>query len=180
MKCQKSLKKLSDVGGECTFLLSKGYTVISGPVLDKFNHRAYIVLTPCGHEWEAPFTNILKQIKNAEAKGLRPACGTCGPKHRFAKALEKYVDKYGVDYDLAAFKDYSKKTRGLSEVTYKNNLALINPNAVTRGRHEHHVDHIIPIIECFKRGWTPEQAAHISNLQMLHWKENLTKGSVTG
>lgn len=176
--CYVILKKEQSIKDEAKLLNENNYSVISGPWLDKFNHRCYKVKTPCDHEWEAPFTNMLKQIKNSQTKGLRPACGVCGPQHRFAKALEKYVEKYGVDYDLNAFNDYRKKVRSLTEVVYRNNKNLINPNNLPRGHHEYHLDHIVPIIECFKRGLSAEEAARPENLQMLHCKENLAKGGV--
>ena len=161
------------------FFKEHGYNVIEGPTIDKFNHRCYKVLTPCGHEWEAPFTNILKQVKNAKAKNLRPACGVCGPKHRFTKALEKYIEKYAIDYDLDKANDYRRLVRRMTEQTYKKNKHVINPNNLPRGRNTgYHLDHVVPIIECFKQGWPAEEAADVSNLQMLEWTENLSKGSL--
>jgi hypothetical protein len=41
----------------------------------------------------------------------------------------------------------------------------------------HHVDHRIPVVECFRKGWTVEQTNDINNLQLLSDKENLKKGS---
>lgn len=175
--CYAANKRDELVKQEPLYLKSNGYSVVSGPVIDNVGHRCYTVLTPCGHEWSAKFNNLRKQIKNAQSKNLRPACGVCGPKHRFTKALEKYVEKYGVDYDLQQFKDYSKKVRSMTEVTYRNNKHLINPERLKRGHHAHHLDHIIPIIECFKQGWSVERASSISNLQMLTASSNLSKGS---
>jgi hypothetical protein len=163
---------------EKRYLNDYDYSVISGPEYDKHNHRVYKVLTPCGHEWEAPFTNLLKQVKNAQSKGLRPACGICGPKHRMKVALDGFMDKYAVDYDLDKMHDYRKKVRGLTEKTYKKNKHLINPRNLPRGRNSgYHIDHKVPIIKAFKEGWTPEQCAAVSNLQMLEWTENLSKGA---
>ena len=175
--CANANKRAELIKNDPVFFAQHGYTIVSGPTWDKFNHRCYTVLTPCGHEWSAKFNNLRKQIKNAQSKNLRPACGVCGPKHRFTKALEKYVEKYGVDYDLQQFKDYSKKVRSMTEVTYRNNKHLINPERLKRGHHAHHLDHIIPIIECFKQGWSVEHASSISNLQMLESRENLKKGT---
>lgn len=176
--CYAANKRDALVKTEPATIQSWGYSVIAGPTYDKHNHRVYKVLTPCGHEWEAPFTNLLKQIKNAHTKRLRPACGICGPKHRMKVALDGFMDKYAVDYDLDKMHDFRKKVRGLTEKVYKSNKHLINPNDLPRGRNTgYHVDHIVPIIECFKRGWTAEQAADVSNLQMLPWMDNLSKGA---
>jgi hypothetical protein len=92
-------------------------------------------------------------------------------------ALEGFMDKYAKDYDLDAFDDFRQKVRGLSEVTYKLQKESLNPKKLPRGRHLYHLDHKVPIIECFKRGWTPEQAASVQNLQLLWWEDNLSKGS---
>lgn len=175
--CYVQNKKEADILREAKDIEAWGYKKIEGPTYDKFNHRAYKVLTPCGHEWEVPFTNLIKQVKNAKEKNLRPACGVCGPMHRFTKALEKYVEKYGVDYDLDKANDYRRKVRGLSDLNYKRNKHIVNPSNLDRGHHTHHVDHIVPIIECFKRGWTVEEASNISNLQMLTAEDNLAKGN---
>jgi hypothetical protein len=35
------------------------------------------------------------------------------------------------------------------------------------------IDHIKPIIDCWYDGWTPEQAADVTNLRFIPWEENL-------
>ena len=37
------------------------------------------------------------------------------------------------------------------------------------------IDHIKPLHECFKDGWSIEKACRISNLQILSMKENILK-----
>lgn len=39
----------------------------------------------------------------------------------------------------------------------------------------HQIDHIKPVIDCWYEGWTPEQAADISNLQFIAWGDNLKR-----
>lgn len=175
--CANANKRAELIKNDPVFFAQHGYTIVSGPTWDKFNHRCYRVLTPCGHEWEAPFTNMLKQIKNAQSKNLRPACGVCGPKHRMKVALDGFMDKYARDYDLQQYQDYVKKVRTLSDTNYRQNKQLINPNNLKRGRHHYHLDHKMPIIECFKQGWSVERASSICNLQMLESRENLKKGT---
>lgn len=176
--CAEENKRTELIATDPATIDGWGYQVIKGPTWDKFNHRVYKVLTPCGHEWEAPFTNLLKQVKNAELKGLRPACGICGPKHRMSTALEGFMDKYAIDYDLDKANDYRRLVRRMTEQTYKKNKHLINPNNLPRGRNSgYHIDHKVPIIKAFKDGWTPERCASVENLEMLEWSENLAKGS---
>jgi len=73
---------------------------------------------------------------------------------------------------------YTRKVRGLSEKTYRDNIDIINPNRHPRmlGNQGWHLDHVISIVKCFKRGWVPEQAAVLGNLQLLPAGENLSKG----
>ena len=92
-----------------------------------------------------------------------------------AKAMAVYIDVHGRDYDLAVYEDYCQKTRYLSDKTYQLHKDEINPLGLPRGL-EYHLDHIVPIIEGFKRGLPPEAMAVKENLQMLPAKENLSKG----
>jgi hypothetical protein len=68
---------------------------------------------------------------------------------------------------------------GLSNKNYKLNIDIINPNNYPRticgidGGWQ--LDHIIPIKECFELGIPIEEAADISNLRMLPWRENLMR-----
>lgn len=179
MSCFVQNKKEDSIESEFARLHEWGYTALTDPTYDKHGHRCYTVLTPCGHEWTAPFTNLLKQVKNTKAKNLRPACGVCGPRHRFTNALEAYKKKYARNYNLSQYQDYVKVVRGLSDFNYKHHRHVINPAGLRRGKKTWHLDHKIPIIECFKRGWPVEQAAVVENLQLLKWNENLSKGRVT-
>lgn len=48
-----------------------------------------------------------------------------------------------------------------------------------RGFRGFHVDHILSVFECFKRGLSPSYAGHISNLRMIPSEQNLKKGRKT-
>lgn len=159
------------------FFEAYGYTSTDDVYLDRFKHRVYTVLTPCGHKWTAPFTNIVKQVNNSNRRGIRLPCGVCGPKHRIKNAMDAFVTKYKRDYDLEKYEDYRLKVRRLSEATYNEHYALLNPDELLRGKKDYHLDHIIPIIECFKTGLTPEEASSVNNLQMLYHSANLAKGA---
>lgn len=71
--------------------------------------------------------------------------------------------------------DRKKFKREVHKLTELQPLHLLE-NFDKRGFKEYHVDHIVSIFKAFKLGWTPEQCADISNLQMLPYKENLLKG----
>lgn len=93
--------------------------------------------------------------------------------------MQGYIDKYGLDEkartDLRA---YTRKVRGLSEKTYRDNIDVLNPDRHPRmlGNQGYHLDHIVSIVECFKQGWTPEEASSLENLQLLEASANLSKG----
>lgn len=68
--------------------------------------------------------------------------------------------------------EYRKEVRRLTELQPLHTLE----NFELRGFTSMHVDHIVSIRVAFKNGWTTEQCADISNLQMLHYVENMRKG----
>ena len=157
-----------------------GYSVISGPFANKFGKQKYNLLGPCcGEEFSATYADISSGVRGNQKKGIsRMPCGACGPRNRMQVALNGYIEKYARDYDLSQYTDYCKLVRGLSEVVYKQNKPVLNPDNLKRGRnHGYHLDHKMPIIECFKQNFAPEKAAALENLQLLPWNENLSKGS---
>lgn len=82
--------------------------------------------------------------------------------------------------DTPAYKRYKNKVHKLSEQTYVKHKETINPNGYPRtlcgvdGGWQ--LDHVKSVRQCFDEGLTPEQAADLTNLTMLPWKENLLKG----
>lgn len=149
------------------------YGNANGPSINKFGKRCYTFTHSCGTTQTWRFDNLLSCWK----RGSPEPCKSCGGKKRMAIALDGYIKKFNLDEraktELSA---YTSKVRGLSEAVYRNNISIINPNHHTRSQECWHLDHKIPIVECFMRGWTPSEAAHISNLQMLPAAENLKKG----
>ena len=174
-QCQKIEAIQRAINGEIADILSNGYEIISGPSIGKFGKREYTLKNPCGHKWTVRLDNFRKLINNAKAKGIPLPCGTCGPKHRLTNALAAYIEKYGRDYDVKKWDDYRMLVRKLSDITYRQFKEEINPQNYRRGKKTWHLDHIFPIIECFKQGWSVEKAASKENLQMLYWQENLIK-----
>lgn len=78
-----------------------------------------------------------------------------------------------------AYKRYKALVHRLSGYNYSENIDIINPNRYTRTlcgvEGGWQLDHIIPIKECYEKGITPEEAADVSNLRMLPWKDNLMR-----
>jgi hypothetical protein len=77
------------------------------------------------------------------------------------------------------YKRYARQVHGLSQKVYEENTYLINPNGYPRTlcgvENGWQLDHIVPIKECFEKGLTPQEAAQVSNLRMLPWKDNLMR-----
>lgn len=78
-----------------------------------------------------------------------------------------------------AYKRYAGRVHRLSDKVYNENINLINPNRYPRTKcgveDGWQLDHIVSVQECFHTGITPEEAANITNLRMLPWKENLAR-----
>lgn len=77
------------------------------------------------------------------------------------------------------YKRYARRVRLLTEETYNLHRDTLNPQGHPRtlcgvdGGWQ--LDHIVSIKKCFNAGLPPEEAAALSNLQMLPWKDNLEK-----
>jgi len=92
--------------------------------------------------------------------------------------MQGYIEKHGREYDLEEYREYREKVDKLSTRTYAAYRTTINPDGHRRGRVKGswQLDHIVPVIWCFKNGVSPEQAASVHNLQMLKIEDNLSKG----
>jgi hypothetical protein len=156
--------------------------IISDPIKNKFGKRVYSLKAECcDGAFDTTFGNLTSGIRKNEKSGYNKLpCGNCGPKHRMAVAMLGYMEKNRRDYDITRFTGYMREVRALSEETYNRNLSKINPHGYKRALSgvagAWHLDHKVPIIECFRRGWDPKKAASIDNLQMLPWVDNLSKG----
>ena len=77
------------------------------------------------------------------------------------------------------YKKYARQVHGLSQKIYEEHKQIINPNNYPRTlcgvEDGWQLDHITPIKECFEKGLTPQEAAQVSNLRMLPWKDNLMR-----
>lgn len=99
------------------------------------------------------------------------------------KRLEMIAKREGYpDYKTyyATFEDRKKYHRRVWNLTYKQPIELLE-NFDRRGKSgidgAYQIDHIIPIKYGFENGISAEEIAHINNLRMLTWEENISKGS---
>jgi len=155
-------------------LLEKFYSDVEGPVLNKHKQRQWTFIhNECGVKQTWTFNNILKQLK------LRPnsvPCSHCGGKERMKPAMEAFIEKYGRDFDVKLWEEYSTAARRMSERTYHAHKHEINPLNLKRGYRTYHLDHKMPIIEGFLQGIPVEVIAAKENLQILKAFDNLSKG----
>ena len=81
--------------------------------------------------------------------------------------------------DMPEYKKYVSAVHRITREVYAKHVESINPNGYPRTlcgvEGGWQLDHIIPIKECFERGIEPVEAAAVSNLRMLPWKENLMR-----
>ena len=78
------------------------------------------------------------------------------------------------------YRKYCNRVHVLSRKIYEQFKHEINPNNYPRGlageAGVYHLDHIISIRYGFDNNLLPEEVARKENLQMLPWKENISKG----
>jgi hypothetical protein len=78
------------------------------------------------------------------------------------------------------YKRYSSRVHRLTKRIYEKYKNMINPNNYPRGLAGidgiYHLDHILSIRHGFDNNISPEEIAKLENLQMLPWKENISKG----
>lgn len=77
---------------------------------------------------------------------------------------------------LSEWQQYSKRTRNLTEQTYRKHKNLINPLHYPRSAKDYELDHIVPIFYGFQNGIPEYLIASLENLQMLPVARNRTKG----
>lgn len=74
---------------------------------------------------------------------------------------------------------FVNRVHHLTSKTYNEHKTEINPNDHRRTLcgepNGYQLDHITSIKDAFGAGWTPEQCAEKTNLQMLPWQENRAK-----
>lgn len=148
-----------------------GFDVITINLIKGAHSKVEVKNRTCGHTFTAKLNNILSGMTK---------CGICGPKMRTKKATEKYIKMFGRDYDISEWKGYLLEVRALSNITYDRHKNILNPMGLPRCKPSKHpdavnLDHIIPIIEGFKKKIPTYLMADIRNLRIIPAKANLRK-----
>lgn len=97
---------------------------------------------------------------------------------RVKKLLKKLNISYE-EYENTYRKSMQWYRNKVADLSLKQPIHLLE-NYEKRGKYKnngYHLDHIYPVSIAFIEKWPPEKTAHISNLQYLHWKENIKKGN---
>lgn len=106
------------------------------------------------------------------------SCGTKGIDKSYMQT-EEYRNTLRKD-TTPEYKRYCNRVHKLSKRIYEKFKDEINPNNYPRGlageTGVYHLDHIVSIRHGFDNNLLPEDVACKENLQMLPWKENISKG----
>lgn len=151
-------------------IVSRGFEILSEyddmqPLNDKFTVRNI----KCGHIFNTRTKNIISRNINC------PICNT----KRKREVFQQLNKDRQAEYQLTAsdWNIYRHEVYQLTRETYKHNKQIINPNNLFRGRAgvdgAYHLDHLVPVRYCFDNNIPPKLCAHASNLQMLHWNDNI-------
>jgi len=125
--------------------------------------------TNCGHIFECSPSNLLGRNVNC------PICNT----QRKREAFQQFNIERQEEYQKTAsdWNIYRHRVYQLTRQTYKEHQSTINPTNLPRGKAgvdgAYHLDHIVPVRYCFNNNVPSNICAHSSNLQMLHWNDNV-------
>lgn len=173
IKCYAKNKRAIKVTKELELISSLGYTDVEGPFVNKFGHPSYsFTHRECGEKQTWAFTNLLKRVK---ACAEFAPCSNCGGKRRTKNGTAVSSENRKIKNPVGWI-EYKHVVRRLTENTYAQFKAEINPLDLPRGMRTNHLDHIVSIAEGYERGLAPEYMARKENLQMLAALDNLSKG----
>lgn len=125
--------------------------------------------TNCGHIFECSPANLLTRNVNC------PICNA----QRKREAFQQFNIDRQIEYQktASAWNIYRHRVYQLTRQTYKEHLQTINPNNLMRGKAgvdgAYHLDHLVPVRYCFDNDIPSHICAHHTNLQMLHWNDNI-------
>lgn len=127
----------------------------------------------CGHEFTSTSANLLSR---------NVLCSVCGKGQRSAQLTQTSLDR-SAEWQLTApeWLVYRAKVDSLTRTAYTQHKSTINPHNHPRGlagtAGAYQLDHIVPVRYGFENDIPAELIAHYTNLQMLHWRENVSEGA---
>lgn len=123
----------------------------------------------CNHEFEVLPKNLITRNVN---------CPICNKAEKI-KRLNANSKARSVEWHKTAdiWDQYRHKVYMATRSTYRKFSNIINPLNLPRGlagqEGAYHLDHIVPVRYCFEHYIPVEVCAHYTNLQMLHWNDNI-------
>lgn len=126
----------------------------------------------CGHTFNVIYRNIFTNDNY---------CPTCGGKQRAKIASRAILDRSTAELERLLplvgtnYSTYLKVVRILTAKTYVQNIEKLNPNRLPLSRYAYNLDHIVPILECYRNRIDVHVAASIENLSVITAKANLSK-----
>jgi len=123
----------------------------------------------CGHT----FTSTSKNLLTRDV-----VCPICNKEEKI-KRLNANSKARSVEYHKTAdlWDSYRHRVYMKTRSTYHKHKAIINPTNLPRGKAgregAYHLDHIVPVRWCFEHDVPAEICADHTNLQMLHWNDNV-------
>lgn len=124
---------------------------------------------PCGRWWKT---------KPEYLKSGRSFCRPCNDDKKRTRFDQINKDRELV-YD-GTIKKYKAIVTSITEKNYKQYKDIINPSDLPRTRSNvdgYQLDHIVPVVTCFRNGVPAELCADISNLRMVRRMDNAKKWS---
>ena len=142
----------------------------------------------------APEPLLSPEIKAKAAQGIKQSY--INDPDLAARQVQTRREKYGMNSELVVEKNrktqiakgrwvapedrdawglYRFEVGRLTSKAYKEHKSLINPDDLPVGLKAYHIDHIYSIKRGFENNIAPEIIAHVSNLRMLWYQENISK-----
>lgn len=170
-KCTNKERYKDDTARILKQLKNMGFELLEEYKGNKHDHLVRNV-NCCGREFTARPNNILTGAT---------VCRPCNDERKREAFQQFNMDRHEESLKYKEPLDaYTKRVRVLTEATYREHKDLINPLNYPRlraGQEDgYHLDHIRSISECFHNNVPPEECAHYTNLQMLPWADNISKG----
>lgn len=150
------------------------------PILSTIPNRIYHIVNDLCSKQECENIDCDNEILFLDySRGYRRfCCVKCSKNKNELKKIGIYKEDKEPDFEK---RQYYIDVRRYTRRTYNEFKHIINPDDLPLGRcgsgDVYQIDHIIPIIEGYNKKIDPKIMGNIKNLQILHWKCNLSKSS---
>lgn len=151
-------------------IIDKGFTILSTyDGSQAWGAKILVRNNKCLHEFQTDPRNLGNKNLN---------CPICNKEEKI-KRLNANSKARSVEWQKTAemWDQYRHKVYMATRAVYRKHQTIINPLNLPRGlagqEGAYHLDHIVPVRYCFLNYIPVEICAHVDNLQMVSWLENL-------